>query len=129
MVYYMHVNLGRFLNGIIYTLCIPHHWILLSFIFVSIRSILIRHPLERLLSVYLTIFRMTDAHVNTGISSYIRKFWLNNRKDRLEANPNEIKLDSKSRLTLTFRQFVHFLTDCPTESENCEVRQGFVNII
>ena len=77
--------------------------------------------MERLLSVYLLIFRVSNAHINLGITGYIKKFWLNNRIDSLKPEPDEVQLDSKSRPTLTFRQFVHFLLDCPKEIPNCEV--------
>lgn len=70
-----------------------------------------RHPLERMLSLYLTTFRYTDEHFNYGITSRIKEFWLNTRND-LEPRADEASLDIKSRSTLTFRQFIHFLMDC-----------------
>ena len=88
------------------------------------RSIITRHPLARLLSAYLLIFRESDAHVKLGISANIKKLWLNQRQDPLTPEPNEIDVDIKSRPTLTFRQFVHFILDCPKEIPNCSVSFG-----
>ena len=85
------------------------------------RSIIIQHPLRRLLSTYLLLFRHTDAHISKGISNHIYNFWLKHRKDKLVPEASEIKTDSESRPTITFRQFVHFLLKCPEEVTGCGV--------
>ena len=87
----------------------------------TFRSILVRHPLERTLSSYLSIFRMSDAHVHFGLTSYIKKFWLSKRLDDIKPKAHETQVDLKSRPTLTFRQWVHFLMDCPKEIPDCQV--------
>ena len=95
-------------------------WLSFSFQF-HFRSIIIQHPLRRLLSTYLLLFRHTDAHISKGISNHIYNFWLKHRKDKLVPEANEIKTDSESRPTITFRQFVHFLLKCPEEVTGCGV--------
>lgn len=84
-----------------------------------------RHPLERLLSTYLLLFRQTSAHSDMGMTNYITRNWLNRRKNQLKPNPDlEIQVDTQSRPTLTFRQFVNFVTKCPDEVKNCEVKKS-----
>ena len=82
----------------------------------------IQHPLIRILSTYLTLFQFSDAHTLSGMSNHVKIFWLEKRKDPLAPTKEEKNLDSKSRPTITFRQFVNFLTKCPEEITDCEVR-------
>ena len=77
--------------------------------------------MQRLLSTYLTIFRNTDLHIHTGITNYIKMFWLKKRTEKLLPKEFETKEDVKNRDTLTFRQFVNFLLHCPDEIKGCDV--------
>ena len=77
--------------------------------------------MTRLLSTYLTIFHNTDLHIHTGITNYIKIFWLKKRPEKLIPTEFETKEDIKNRDTLTFRQFVNFMLYCPDEIKGCDV--------
>lgn len=85
----------------------------------SFRGIQVRHPLERLLSSYLFIF--LDSTVHRDLTEKVKSRWLNERQDRLTPEKGEIDIDQGGEPTLTFRQFVNFLTKCPMEQNECSV--------
>lgn len=83
----------------------------------------VRHPLERLLSTYL--FTFVDSSTHRDLSHKLRANWLSHRKDKLEPVEGEDALDVGEKPTLTFRQFVNFLTKCAGESAECTVKTSF----
>ena len=93
--------------------------------FLHFSSVIVQHPMRRLLSTYLTIFRNTDMHIHSGITNYLNLFWLKKRPEKLiptKDEPNQ--MDTKDRPTLTFRQFVNFILYCPKEVNGCDVSFG-----
>ncbi len=85
------------------------------------RVIVTRHPLERLLSSYLFIF--VDSSTHRDLTKKVTHSWLHQRKSlgRDPLNENHVVLDAGREPTLSFRQFVNFLTECPKELSDCSV--------
>ncbi len=73
--------------------------------------------MERILSSY--IFLFSDSAIHRDLSAKVRNNWLAHRKDPLKPRRGEIMYDITSKETLTFRQFVNFLTHCPEEFRDC----------
>eukprot|EP00094_Tigriopus_californicus_P007262 TCALIF_06990-PA protein Name:"Similar to CHST10 Carbohydrate sulfotransferase 10 (Gallus gallus)" AED:0.09 eAED:0.09 QI:0/0.5/0.4/0.8/1/1/5/109/305 len=69
----------------------------------------------------LLAYRASFSTVHRDLTEKVKSKWLNHRKDPLTPEKGEIGVDHGDIQTLTFRQFVNFLTKCPMELNECSV--------
>ena len=82
----------------------------------------VRHPLERLLSSYLFLFVESGVHLT--LTKKVKNTFMQIPKNKFVPVEGEEAKDSSGKETLTFRQFVNFLTKCPEEVAECQVKDS-----
>ena len=84
----------------------------------AVKVMIVRHPMERVLSSYLFIF--LDSSVHRDLTRKLLTGWFH-QPGAVQPGDGERVLDAGDQQTLTFRQFVNFLTQCPKASAECKV--------
>lgn len=80
-------------------------------------AMIIRHPLERILSSYLFLF--LDSSIHVDLTRKIEERFLSRHK--FLTSMEKPAVDSSDRPTLSFRQFVNFINLCSMEDPECRV--------